>query len=368
MKDTIKFLKSFSWKILTWLTRPVNLVMKAGIFLCLTGFGGANLASFDVIHRAADGSTTSVSIEANNNSFFIEWILTGVGIIGLLMVVGESIYIIKKRRKVLNLVIEHTALREKLGSPLINAVSRIPGGSDTLPIDLYPYYSNNVVNNPDGATSLTMHSLIDTLKSKIQQAGSREITIHYGGTPPVPLGFLAGYLLGSTYKLVTWDYDRDGSSWYQLGGYGDSNKPIIDLKDYQTNSEVALIMEISHPVSIEDVRKVAPTFPCIRVTMPSIRYDNMRSLEKLQAFQSEFRELLKRLNSDGVEKVHIFCAAQASFNFSMGRQVSRNHPKCIIYEYNRNEIIKYPWGVMINSLGSDGKIVHVNGTSKAIYS
>ncbi|WP_444930628.1 SAVED domain-containing protein [Microbulbifer sp. SSSA002] len=364
MKDIINFLKSFSWKILTWLTKPVNLVMKAGIFLCMTGFGGANLASVEAMHRTADGATTLVSIEANNNSSFLEWALTGVGIIGLLMVIGESIYIIKKRRKILNLTIEHTALREKLGSPLVNSVSRLPGGSDTLPIDLYPYYSNNVVSDPDGATSLTKHSLIDTLRSKIQQAGSREITIHYGGTPPVPLGFLAGYILGNTYKLVTWDYDRDESSWYQLGGYSDSNKPIVDLKDYQATSEVVLIMEISHPVSIEDVRKVAPTFPCIRVTMPDIKYDNMRSLEKVQAFQSEFRELLKRLNSDGVEKVHIFCAAQASFNFSMGRQISRNHPQCIVYEYNRTEQIKYPWGVMINCFESNGKIVHVSGATR----
>ena len=63
----------------------------------------------------------------------------------------------------------------------------------------------------------------------------------------------------------------------------------------------------------------------------------------------EFAELLKDLATNGVERVHIFCAAQSSFNFSMGRQVTRNHPAIIVYEYDISHPEKYPWGLLFNT-------------------
>jgi hypothetical protein len=108
-------------------------------------------------------------------------------------------------------------------------------------------------------------------------------------------------------------------------------------------------MEISHPVNIEDVRKRIPKMPYVKVSMPEMRYDNMSSKEKVTAFQGEFREMLKKLNADGVETVHIICAAQESFNFCMGRQITKNHPSCVVYEYQNSEEKKYPWGVLFNT-------------------
>jgi len=83
-------------------------------------------------------------------------------------------------------------------------------------------------------------------------------------------------------------------------------------------------MSISHPVKIEQVRTKVSYPSYIEVTMPEIQYDSMSSIEKITDFEKELAELLKKLAADGTERVHIFCAAQASFNFCMGRQVTRN--------------------------------------------
>ncbi len=49
---------------------------------------------------------------------------------------------------------------------------------------------------------------------------------------------------------------------------------------------------------------------------------------------------MKRLGHDGTKRVHIFCAAQASFNFCMGRQVTRIN-EIIVYEYDISSSEKY---------------------------
>ncbi|CAK8714800.1 SMODS-associated and fused to various effectors domain-containing protein [Candidatus Electrothrix laxa] len=347
--DLISFSKSVTWKYITWITKPINQVMKAGFFLCILGFGGAGWAALDVEHSSADGTHTSVSLEVSQSKPFWEPLMTCVGLIGLAMVIGESLYIICRRRKVLNIAIEHIALRERISSPLINFVSKESGGSESLSIDLTKCYRSLVVNDPQEALNVTVINLRNTFMAKKDQTGIKDITVHYGGTAPVGLGFLAGFILGNTSHVITWDYNRDSGEWYKLAGYSDTNKPFIDWSSYQPAKEICIIMEISHPVSTGDVRKKISDLSYVKVSMPEIKYDNMASKEKMDAFQLDFREMMKKLNADGVELVHIFCAAQAAFNFCMGRQITKNHPACIVYEYQNSLKEKYPWGVLFNT-------------------
>lgn len=355
--DLFLFLRSTTWKAIKWITRPVNLIMKAGLSLCLIGFSGANWASFSATYLSENGTASFIKVVSNENNPFIAKIMVGIGIIGLLMVIGETIYIINRRRRILNVAIEHIALREKIASPLISYVSKESGRSDTLPIDLTRCYSGFVVTSPQKALDLTVLNISETLLAQIKQAGTKDVTVHYGGTAPVGLGFLAGFLLGNTSKMIIWDYNRDLGEWYKLGGFVDSNQPYIDREHYQPAEEICLILEISHPVAIEDVQKKVLEMPYIKVSMPNIKYDNMSSKEKVETFQLEFREILKSLNADGVKTVHIFCAAQASFNFCMGRQVTKNHPVCIVYEYLNSSIEKYPWGILFNTKNDNSPVI-----------
>ncbi|MCI5208842.1 MAG: hypothetical protein D3910_08620, partial [Candidatus Electrothrix sp. ATG2] len=209
LNNLIIFIKSASWKYLSRISRPVNLVMKAGFFLCLLGFGGAGWASFDINHVSPDGTKTAIKLEVSESKPFWEPLMTCVGLIGLVMIVGESIYILYRRRKVLNIAIEHIALREKISSPLIDFVSKESGGSESLPIDLTNCYQNFVVKDPQQALKVTEINLTTTLNSKRNQEGTKEIKIHYGGTPPSGLGFFAGFILGNTSKIITWDNNRE---------------------------------------------------------------------------------------------------------------------------------------------------------------
>jgi len=112
------------------------------------------------------------------------------------------------------------------------------------------------------------------------------------------------------------------------------------------------VLSISFDIE-NTVRKVAPTNSFITIRMPSIEHDNMSSLSKLSKFKKEFRHLLNKLSSDGVKDIHIYCAAQSSFNFSLGQQITKNHPTCYVYEYVNSWPNPYPWALKFNDNNSD---------------
>jgi hypothetical protein len=266
----------------------------------------------------------------------------------------------KDRNRTLIIGIEHIGLRKRISTPLSSCI----GKAEIIPIDLTDFYENEKVSNPNDALNLTKISIERTLKSKVSEIGNKEVKIIYGVMPPVGLGFFAGYLLNNTSHVEVWDYDRNaknGKNWYKVDGYLDSNKPIIIEDNYIKEKDVCILMSISHPVTIEQVRAKVSYPSYIEIKMPEIKYDSMSSIEKITDFEKEFGELLKKLAIDGTERVHIFCAAQASFNFSMGRQITRNHPAIIVYEYDISDSKKYPWGVLFNTKDNTSPaIVHLS--------
>jgi len=347
MSNNLEFLKSVFWKILAWVTRTKNNVLAIGGILFTGGFGGAFCGNINV-KRSDSSSFFEFSFKPDQLPESVQIALFGVGFIGVTILLYEFCHLKQERNRKLILGVEHIGLKKRIATSLSSALKN----SEVIPIDLTECYQNDKVYNPQRALQLTIFGIESILRSKAAEVGNKEITIAYGGMPPVGLGFLAGYLMSNTYHVDVWDYNRnakDGKNWYKVEGYADANKPIIDCSHYVRDKNVCLLMSISHPVSIAQVKAKFACPSYIDIKLPDIKYDSMSSIEKLKDFEIEFAELLKTLAADGAERVHIFCAAQSSFNFSMGRQVTRNHPAIIVYEYDISHPEKYPWGVLFNT-------------------
>lgn len=357
MPSNIEYIKSLFWKILTWVIRPKNAILAVGRLFLTVGLGGGLLFNnFNIKHSTANGDNTEISFGTDEIPYYIQNLLWGIGVLGALILISEVIYIATGRSKTKVIDVEHIGLRKRIATPLSSSINN----AYTIPIDLTDCYGNDKVLNPKKTLDLTKYGIEETLRLKAAEIGNHDVTIVYGGTPPVGLGFLAGYLMSNTYHVDVWDYNRNaknGKNWYKVEGYADANRPIIDRSNYVPDQDVCLLISISHPVSIAQVRAkfVYPSY--IDIKLPEIKYDSMSSIEKLRDFEMEFAELLKNLAADGVERVHIFCAAQSSFNFSMGRQVTRNHPAIIVYEYDISDPKKYPWGVLFNTKDSSSPAI-----------
>ncbi|ABZ76359.1 hypothetical protein Shal_1794 [Shewanella halifaxensis HAW-EB4] len=340
-----------------FLIRPRNVVFLSARLMMLVGFGGRAMTHFIFGVESSVGDKVTLAYQRTDNELILNSILLFIGFVGFMILVYEVITIIRLRKKTSQIVIEHIGLRERISSPLINAVTLKEGKADSLPIDLNDCYENGVVTKAELALQTTLFSLSKTLHNLKNQVGIRDSNVHYGGMPPVPLGFLAGYTLGNTSEINLWDYNRD-EGWYKVDGFNDSNNPVVNWDLYKDESdEVCLILGISFFVHVSALGERIGGGSHVSISMPSTKHDNMSSIEKLKNFQSEFREIMNKFTSDGIRRVHIFCAAQASFNFAMGQQITKNHPTCIVYEFvNSESDMKYPWGIKFNEKSSEPSV------------
>lgn len=347
--NTLEFAKSFCWRILTWATQPKNIIFTTGRLFFVIGFGGGVLFdNFVIKHFYDNGAKTEISFTTDQLPILIQNSLWFFGFLGALILIYEVCSSIIVRNKISIIGVEHIGLRKRIATPLSACLRR----AEIIPIDLSCFYENDKLLHPKKALELTIAMIENILKSKATEIGSKEVNIIYGGTAPVGFGFFAGYLMSNTYHVEVWDYNRNaknGKNWYKVDGFSDANKPIIIEDNYTKEKDICILMSISYPVTIEQVREKVSYLSYIEIMMPVIKYDNMSSIEKLTDFENKFGELLKRLAADGTERVHVFCAAQSSFNFSMGRQVTRNHPAIIVYEYDISHPEKYPWGIVFNT-------------------
>ncbi|MGL4927145.1 MAG: SAVED domain-containing protein [Plesiomonas shigelloides] len=353
MNKHIKFTwyKFLSWgdAFVRWYTRPKSKLMITGHFLVTTGvIGLLGVVAFKVTYAASDGSQLTLSVQENDLPLYITAILLMITALGLILIVVDVLRFMKDSKEVNNILIEHIALFSPLSTSFASTVSKAHGRVNSYKIDISQYYKGGVLTNPRDAINTTHVMLESSLAAQTSSTGNSKAVVHYGGTPPVSFGFYAGYCVGNTTKVELWDYERDGGLWHPLNRGFDDNIPVICIDEYQEGSkEVALLMSISFDVDIA-ARACSPTKSLVTITMPEILHDNMSSLSKLNYFLNEFRQLLNRLSRDGVERVHVYCAAQASFNFAVGQQITKNHPAFLVYEYVHSSEEKYPWGLEFN--------------------
>lgn len=355
------FFKDLGYRILhwgdqlfKWYTRPKSKLYTTGKFLIVSGFSAIGITTaFKVIVRTPEGYEVTASASENDTSTFI---LAASGIfivVGFGLILYDAFRHIKESGKANNILVEHIALFKSLSSSFLSTVTKAQGKVRSVKIDLSKHYIAGILKNPEEAVTETRVMLNGALTSLSDATGNEEASIHYGGTPPVCLGFYSGFLVGNTTRVTLWDYDRDLGEWHPLDRSFDDNRPKIKTSEYNKDiTAVCLILSISFDIE-KTVRSIAPSSSIVTVRMDQIGHDNMSSISKLTKFKGEFRELLNQFTKDNIQEIHIFCAAQSSFNFAMGQQITKNHPACYVHEYVNTPDKPYPWALKFNDTSFD---------------
>ncbi|PSU21262.1 2-methylthioadenine synthetase [Photobacterium phosphoreum] len=360
-KDLMYRLLHWGDLLFKWYTRPKSKLFTIGKFLVVSGLSSIGLTTaLKIAFITPEGYELTASFFENDTGIFILLISSCFIIVGFFLIIYDALLTIKDSGKANNILVEHIALFKPLSSSFLSTVTKAKGKMRCVKIDLSEYYRDGVLSEPSDAVNDTRVMLKNAVASLSDAIGNESASIHYGGTPPVCLGFYSGFFIGNTTSVMLWDYDRDLEEWHCLDRSFDSNQPIIDESEYKQDlDEVCLIFSISF--NIEKVaRETTNTSSIITIKMPHIGHDNMSSLSKLLKFKKEFRALLNKFTQDGIKRIHIFCAAQSSFNFTMGQQITRNHPECIVYEFVNREVHPYPWGLKFNNKDCSPPIVIEN--------
>ena len=246
------------------------------------------------------------------------------------------------------IVIEVRGLRDTSGTPLTEAVPQsLEGHREQVLIDLRQRVQDGFIVEPSAAVE-RLNSLPADIDRRANGVDRRDIAYVYGGLAPVPFTFLTGLLIDDEGSVTTMDWDRHTEKWRTLDESDDGRRfTVVGLEDLPANSaEVALAISVSYRIDVTGVREKVGGIPLVEMVLNEGTPDSHWSREKQKALGCQFLNTIIKLGNVGVERVHLFLAAQNSVVFQFGRLYDkRNLPEVLVYQYQRGSSSVYPWAV-----------------------
>ena len=357
----IHFLKS----AIDWLFRrrsPALIIMRLGICLVLA-FGGGWILDVSFLFQGVQ-----VDVDLNSAGGTPEKIVYAMVIIGVVITTIGLVWEIlryrteqKRLTRMKVVVVETRGLRDTSGTPLIDALpSRLEGHRDSVLVDLRQQVQDGEIVAPDSALQM-LKSLPADLKRRENGLDRRDLSIVYGGLMPVPFSFLTGVLLDDEGEIFILDWDRHAEAWRELDGADDGKrfqKSRSDMAIQQGTNEIALIVSVSYEVILDDVRARVGDMSIVQLRLEDGSPDCHWSEEKQRALGRQFLATVINLSNHGINRIHLFLAAQNSVAFRFGRLYDkRNLPKVIVYQYQRHATPPYPWGIMMPVCGINRPVI-----------
>lgn len=264
----------------------------------------------------------------------------------------------ESRKKVI--VVEGRGLRDDNGKALVDAIpGSILGHRQSYLLDLRQQIDGKVLKPEDALWK------IKAMKIATQQlkcgSDSNDVTMVYGGLTSVPFTFLTGIELDDEGLVETFDWDRNQEEWRQLDEIDDNKRFEIEgLNTIENQEDIVLAVAVSYPVNDSDLLSTF-NWPIVRMSLRQISSNSHWSIDKQIALADQFLETIKKLSSVRVKRIHLVLAAPNSVVFLLGRRFDkRNLPRVIVYQYERENLPAYPWGVEMPVSGKEeAKIINL---------
>ncbi|KAA0686238.1 SAVED domain-containing protein [Azospirillum brasilense] len=335
---------------------PAITTMRTGAYFVLAALGGAlclNLVYADAnvflaIKFEAIGGVPEFLV------FAAFWLGVFAFVVGLVWEIWRDVREGRANARKRVLVIEQRGLLRGTDSPLRDAVPEaLIGHRRAIPVDLTPFVHDGRVTDPERAlakTKLIRHDL----ETAADDADRADVSIVYGGVAPVPMTFLAGFLIGDEGAITIMDWMREPGRWRPLDGIDDGDRFKLDgLDDVpRGTADVAVAVEVSYKLDEPGFRLSTGNMPLVRIYLPQGRPDCHWSEEKQQALVSDFLAAMVALEGRGVRRIHMTVAAPNSVVFRLGRAYdNRNLPELLVYQYERSAMPPFPWSVRMPTHG-----------------
>ena len=251
---------------------------------------------------------------------------------------------------------EARGLRDTSGTPLVESIpSSWKGHRDQILIDIRQRIKDGEIVAPEAALA-DIISLTSDLRRREGGLDRNDFMLVYGGLTPVPFTFLTGVLIDDENSVRIFDWDRHAGAWRQLDGTDDGKRfKSAELSQVPDGiQEVALVVSVSYGVNANDVRAKVGKVPIVTLDLEDGSPNCHWSEEKQIALGKQFLNTVIGLGNRGVQRIHLFLAAQNSVVFRFGRLYDkRNLPEVVVYQFQRDETPPYPWGILMPVSGID---------------
>ena len=196
----------------------------------------------------------------------------------------------------------------------------------------------------------------DRLVSGILRDCDEYTELFYYGIAHIPLIFRAGYQIGDEGKVrLLHKYRNEQSVFKEISTEADNF--MIELIGYprcfnKAAKELLVVVATSFPVSPEDLsvfrnNKIGYELRFEMKDQALYGVDSIDSyavMNRLRAgILSHVREIVA---SENIEKIHLVLSTSSDFTFFLSQGFSKYHdPEVIVYQYERSNAQKYPWGI-----------------------
>lgn len=332
-------------------------IFRAGISLVALSAAGALVASFLVksetltfeVHWEASGGEPAAIAYA---TFALGVVLT---IFGLAWEFVRTRAVERANASKRVIVIEQRGLLPGTDSPLVDSVpSDLVGQRHSILIDQTPYIRDGKITDPTGALArvVTIRHDLERVTSDMHRP---DVAILYGGVSPIPLTFLAGFLLDDEGSIQIMDWHRSSGTWRALDGSDDGDRFALEGMDGVPHgaTDVAVAVEVSYSVDQVGIHATLGNLPLVKLHLFQITPISHWSDVKQQALAEGFLAAMAKLGNLRVRCIHLFIAAPNSVVFRLGRAYDRrNLPDALVYQYERSNIPAYPWAVRLPTHGT----------------
>lgn len=205
--------------------------------------------------------------------------------------------------------------------------------------------------------------LQDSLIEEVLNSCNKSTELFYYGIAHIPLIFRAGFQVGDEGNVrLLHKYRNNQSVFKEISTEPDNG--VVNLKyslipSAASSKEMLVVIATSLPVVNEDLVAFRGGNICceLRIEMQNksmFGFDSVDSyavMNRLRAvILSKIRETVVKKN---IERVHLVLATSSDFTFFLAQGFSKNHdPEIIVYQYDRSNPQKYPWGISNKALPS----------------
>ncbi len=225
----------------------------------------------------------------------------------------------------------------------------------------------NLVNH------MARHNIVDAIRIQdalIEEALNdcdKSTELFYYGIAHIPLIFRAGFQVGDEGKVrLLHKYRNDQPLFKEVSSDPDNYTVMLETstRSYtKASREMLVVIATSLPVTDEDLSIFRYDNICYELRF-KMRDESMFGFDSVNSYAAMNRlrkGILDKIREDVIKKnitrIHMVLATSSDFAFYLARCFSKNHdPEVVVYHYDRNTTVKYPWGIS-NILNPENAVV-----------
>ncbi len=351
-----RLFQNFVLKGTDWLFRARSielLIIRSTFGVLIAIFGGPPLV--EIILRLIFDTVPESYLDAQDVIDTVDgWILL---ICSIVILIALVMYILRVRGETKNrskkrvIVIEGRGLRDDEGASLEQFISgKVEGQIIPVLLDLRNRLDGKVIEPERAIEDISAaHRSVLQHQKTVERS---DLTTIYGGLTSVPYTFLTGVLLDDESYISIYDWDRTQESWRSLDMLDDGMVFNVNgIENITSKTDVVIALAFSYPIDEDDLSSTF-SYPVVRLTLDGLSSDAHWSQKKQNRLAQQLFEVIKKLSSTGVKRIHLVMAAPNSAVFTFGRRYDkRNLPELVVYQYERGNDPAYPWGILMPVAG-----------------